>query len=81
MAGEWPQETGQRHEYDRVSLERRDEARLERENQVRKRQQVLTLSGGNGKRKGTDTARLLFEVSEFPMDFGGLGRLFVMFDI
>jgi hypothetical protein len=29
---------------------------------VRKRQLELTLNGGNGKRKGTDTARLLFEV-------------------
>ena len=57
-AGEWPQETGQSHGQDRVSLERRDEARLERENHVRKRQQVLTLSGENGKLKGTDTARL-----------------------
>ena len=36
-------------------LKRRDEARLERENQVIKRQQPLTLSGGNGKRRGTDT--------------------------
>jgi len=49
-------------------LERRDEPRLEGENQVRKRQPELTLSGGNEKRKGTDTARLLFEASEFPMD-------------
>jgi len=48
MAGEWHQETGQSHEYDRVSLERRYEARLERENQVRKRQQVLTLGPENG---------------------------------
>jgi hypothetical protein len=56
--------------------DKREEPRLERENQVRKRQQVLTLSGGNAKRKGTDTARILFEVSEFPMDFGGLGQLF-----
>jgi len=31
---------------------------------VRKRQQVLTLSGGNRKRKGTDTARLLFEITD-----------------
>jgi hypothetical protein len=46
MAGEWPQETGQRHGQDRVSLERHDEARFERENQARKRQPVLTLSGG-----------------------------------
>jgi hypothetical protein len=54
MAGEWPQEMSQSHGYLCVFLERHEEARLERENQVRKRQQVLTLSGGNGKRKGTD---------------------------
>jgi len=47
----------------------------ERRFRSRKRQQPLTLSGGNGKRKGTDTARLLFEVIEFPIDFGGLDRL------
>jgi hypothetical protein len=28
IAGEWPQETGQRHGSDRVFLERRDDARL-----------------------------------------------------
>jgi hypothetical protein len=64
MAGEELQETGRRHGSDRVFLERREDARLEREYQVRKRQQPSTLSGGNGKRKGTDTARFLFEVSE-----------------
>jgi len=58
MAGEWPHKTGQGHGSDRASLERRDEARLGRENQVRKHQPEFTLSGGNGKRKGTDTARL-----------------------
>ncbi|TRZ88761.1 hypothetical protein D4R89_07455 [bacterium] len=56
MAGEKPQEMGQRHGYDRVSLGKRDEARPEQENQVRKRQLVLTSSGENGKRKSTDTA-------------------------
>jgi hypothetical protein len=64
MAGEWPQETGQCLGSDRVSLERHDEARLERENQVRKRQQVLTLSGGNGKRKSTDTALVRRQMKE-----------------
>jgi hypothetical protein len=65
MAGEESQETGQSHGYPRVSLNTREEPWLEGGNQVRKRQQALTLSGGNGKRKGTDTARPLFEVSEF----------------
>ena len=55
MTGEEPQDTGQLHGYDRVSLERGDEARLGWGNQVIKRQQPLTLVGGNGKRKGTDT--------------------------
>jgi hypothetical protein len=36
--------------------EKREEPRLRRAIRSRKRQQVLTLSGGNGKRKGTDTA-------------------------
>ena len=58
MAGEWPQETGQRHGYPRVSLNAREQPQLELENQLRKHQPELTLSGGNGKRKGTDTARL-----------------------
>jgi len=39
-----PLETGQHHGDDRVSLERRDEDRGERENQARKRQQPVTLS-------------------------------------
>jgi hypothetical protein len=56
---------GPTHGDDRVSLERRDEARLERENQVRKRQPELPLSGGNGKLKGTDTARLYLGVAHF----------------
>lgn len=54
MAGDEPQETGQLHGDDRVCLERRGKARLEGENQVRKRQPALTLSGGKGKRKGTN---------------------------
>jgi hypothetical protein len=48
MAGEEHQETGQHHRDDRASLERRDEARLGRENQSRERQPEFTLSGGNG---------------------------------
>jgi len=36
MAGEWPQETGQRLGYDRVSLKEWEEPRLGRANQVEK---------------------------------------------
>ena len=64
MAGEKTQEMGQRHGYDRVSLGKHDEARLERENQVRKRQQMLTLSRGNGKRKSTGTALVRRQMKE-----------------
>jgi len=62
VAGEWPQETGQCHGSACVSLEKHDEARLERENQVIKRQQPLTLSSKNGTGG---------ELSRFP----GAGRL------
>ena len=46
-------------------LKRRHEPRLERENQLRKRQPELTLVGGDGKRTGTDTARLYLGVAHF----------------
>ena len=48
MAGEKPLEKGQHHGDDRVSLERRNEARLGQGNHSRKRQPQLTLDPENG---------------------------------
>jgi hypothetical protein len=50
-SGRMASRNGPTHGDDRVSLERRDEARLEQENQGKKHQQALMLSGGNGKRQ------------------------------
>ncbi|MGQ9471611.1 MAG: hypothetical protein ACUVR0_07975 [Candidatus Aminicenantales bacterium] len=53
MAGEWPQETGHRRGYDRVSLKEREERRPGRVNQGEKTSTDVDARSGEWKRRGT----------------------------